>query len=65
MGQSRRLFVYFSSFQTQILQEKTVGASGIQTQIVGVEGKHADHLITTTAHFSANFYSYHLYAFII
>ena len=24
--------------------------SGIQTRIVGVEGEHADHLTTTTAH---------------
>ena len=43
------LFVYFRSFQTQILQKKTVGFSGIRTQIVGVESEHADHLTTTTA----------------
>ena len=42
------ILVNFSSFQKQILQ-KTVGFSGIQTQIVGVEGEHADHLTTTTA----------------
>ena len=47
MGQLRPLFVYFRSFRTHILQ-KYVGDSGIQTQIVGVEGKHADHLTTTT-----------------
>ena len=41
--------VYFHSFQTQFLQKKTVGVSGIRTRIVGVEGKHADHLTTTTA----------------
>ena len=43
-------FVYFRSFQSQILKEKTVGGGGgIQTRIVGVEGKHADHLTTITA----------------
>ena len=47
-GQSRPLFVYFRSFQTQILQKKTVGVSGIQTRIVEVECEHADHLTTTT-----------------
>ena len=40
---------YFRSFQTQILKEKTVGFSGIRTRIVGQVGKHAYHLITTTA----------------
>ena len=40
--------VYFLSFQSQILQ-KTVGISEIRTQIVRVEGEHADHLTTTTA----------------
>ena len=49
-GQPRNLFVYFRSFQTQILQKKTVSFSGIQTRIVRVEGEHADHLTTTTAH---------------
>ena len=29
--------------------KKTVGYSGIQTWIVAVEGKHADHSTTTTA----------------
>ena len=52
MGQPRPLFVYFRSFQTQILQKKTVGVSGIRTRIVWVAGKHADHLTTTPAHFS-------------
>ena len=42
-------FVYFCSFQTQNLQKKTVGFSGIRTRIVRVEGKHADHQTTTTA----------------
>ena len=50
MGQPRPLFLYFCSFQTQILQKKTVGFSGIRTRIVGVEYEHADHLTTTTAH---------------
>ena len=49
MSQPWPLFVYFHPFQTQIIQEKTVGFSGIQTRIVGVEGKHAEHLTTTTA----------------
>ena len=43
-------FVYFRSFQTKILQKKTVGISRIQTRIVIVEGMYAYHLITTTAH---------------
>ena len=51
MGQPRSLFVYFRSFQTQILQKKTVGVSRIRTWIVRVEGEHADHLTTTTTHF--------------
>ena len=42
-------FVYFHSFQTQILQKKTVDVRGIRTLIVRVKGKHADHLTTTTA----------------
>ena len=31
------------------ITEKTVDFSGIRTQIIGLEGKHADHLTTTTA----------------
>ena len=50
MGQFRPLFFYFRSFQTQIVH-KIVGFSGIWTRIVGLEGEHADHLITTTAQF--------------
>ena len=49
MDQPRPRFVYFRSFQTQILQEKTVSVSRIRTWIVGVDGEHADHLTTTTA----------------
>ena len=48
VGQSRPLFVYFRSFQTQY-DRKTVGVSRIRTRNVGVEGEHADHLTTTTA----------------
>ena len=48
MGQSRPfLFIFF--LLKHILQEKTVDFSGTHTQIVGVEGDHADHLTTTTA----------------
>ena len=48
MGTPGLFFVYFGSFQTQILQKITVGFSRIRTEIVGVEGKHADQLTTTT-----------------
>ena len=48
MGLPWPLFVYFGSFQAQILQ-KTVSISGIRTRIAGVEGEHADHLTTSTA----------------
>ena len=47
MGHFRLLFVYFRSFQT-IDIIKTVDFSGIRTQILGVEGDHADRLVTTT-----------------
>ena len=40
-------FVYFSLFKHNFT-EKTVGLSGIRTHIVGVEGKHAENLTTTT-----------------
>ena len=43
------LFLFiFVLFKHNII-EKTLGFSGIRTRIVGVEGKHADHLTTTTA----------------
>ena len=48
-GQPRPLFCLFSFFTNTNLTEKTVGVRRIRTQIVGVEGKHADHLTTTTA----------------
>ena len=47
MAQPRPLFVYFRSFQIQFYR-KIVDSSRIRTQIVGVEGEHADHLTTTT-----------------
>ena len=50
MGHPRPLLVYFRSFQTQIQQKKSVDVSGIQTRIVRAEGKHADHMTTTTAY---------------
>ena len=47
MGQPRALFVYFLSLQQ--FYRKIVDFSGIRTQIIGVEGKHADHLTITMA----------------
>ena len=41
MGQPRRLFVYFRSFQQQFYS-KIVDLSGKRTRIVGVEGEHTD-----------------------
>ena len=43
----RPLFVSFRSFQTQFFQKKTLGVSGMRTQIVRVEGEDVDHLTTT------------------
>ena len=45
---SRPLFVYFRSFQTNILQ-KIRSLGRIRTRIIEVEGDHPDHLTTTTA----------------
>ena len=42
MGQPRPLFVYFLSFQQQFYT-KIADFSGIPTEIVGIEGEHADH----------------------
>ena len=42
-------FLLFSVFSNTNFTEITVGVTGIQTRIVNVEGKHADHLTTTTA----------------
>ena len=55
-GPTRPLFVYFHSFQTQILQKKTVDVSRIRTRIVGVEGEHADLLTITTTWPLARYY---------
>ena len=41
-------FCLFSSFSNTNFTEKLVGFSRIQTRIVRVEGKHADHLTTIT-----------------
>ena len=49
MGQRRPLFVYFLFFSNTNFTEKTVGFCGLQTQIIRVEGEHADHLTSTTA----------------
>ena len=48
MVQSRRLFVYFRSFQQQFYR-KVLDFSGNRTRIVKVEGEHADQWTTTTA----------------
>ena len=46
MGQPRPLFVYFR-FSNTNFEEKSVDVSRIRTQIIRVEGEHADHLTTT------------------
>ena len=45
-------FVYFYlfSFFSKIYYRKTVDFTKIQTRIGRIEGEHADHLTTTTAH---------------
>ena len=43
------LFLFIFVLFKHKFYRKTVGVSGIRTRIVGVEGKHADHLTTTTA----------------
>ena len=48
MGKPRPLFVYFHSFQQEFYR-KIVDFSRTLTQIVEVEGEHADNLTTTTA----------------
>ena len=48
MGQPRPLFQLLSSFPNTV--QKSLVASGIQTKIVRVDGKEADHNTTTTAH---------------
>ena len=49
MGHSLPLLNLFSFFSHNFTQQQTVDSSGIRTRIVGVEGKQADHLTTTTA----------------
>ena len=44
-------FCLFSFFSSNTFTRKSVDFRGIQTVIVGREGKHADHLTTTTTHF--------------
>ena len=51
---SASFFIYFRSFQTQILMKK-LNTNGIRTRVVGMEGEHADHLITTTAQKTSSF----------
>ena len=48
MGKPLPHFPYFRSFQIHVYIS-IVDVSGIRTQIVGVEGEHADHLTTTMA----------------
>ena len=48
-GRTMASFCLFLLFSSTKLTEKTVGFSGIQTQIVTVEGEHADQLTITTA----------------
>ena len=47
MAQTPAYFVCFLVLLNTNLTEKTVGFPEIRTQIVGVEGEHADHLTTT------------------
>ena len=53
VGQPRPLLCLFSFFSNTNFTEKTVGFSGIQTWIIGVEGKPTDQLNTTTALFNS------------
>ena len=48
-GPTRASFLFFWFFSNTNFREKTVVYSWIRTQIVRVEGKHPDHLTTTTA----------------
>ena len=52
-------FVYFRSFQYQFYR-KIVDLSWILTRIIGVEGKHAEHLTTTTAHVQTVCYQFQI-----
>ena len=48
-GSNPASFSLFSLFSNTKFTKKTVSFSGIQTQIVSIEGKHPDHMTTTTA----------------
>ena len=50
LGVNRGLFLFILFFSSTNFTEKAVDFSGIQTHTVGVDGKQADHLPTTTAH---------------
>ena len=43
IGQSQTLFIYIRRLFQQQFHRKIVDFSGIQTRIIGEEGKHADH----------------------
>ena len=65
MGRLRPLFVYFRYFSNLNFEEKNVGFSGIQTRIVRVEGKHADHFTITATARTAYGLSLTVYYFLI
>ena len=44
LGIPRPLYCLFSFFSNTKFTEKTVGVSGVQTRIVGVEGEHVNDL---------------------
>ena len=44
------IFIYLRSFK-RLLNKNIVDSCGIRTSIVRLEGDHADHLTSTTAHF--------------
>ena len=50
------LFLFIFKHKSTV---KTLGFSGIRIQIVRVEGKPADHLTTTTAHFMTLYFINH------
>ena len=48
MIKSRRLFLFIFALFNNNFEIKIVAFIGIQTRVVRVEGKHVDHLTTTT-----------------
>ena len=54
-GISSKAFLLFASTGLFYFYRKTVGFSRIRTQIIRVEGEHADHLTTTTANLQQSF----------